>query len=157
MTQLMVSKRDGIVRAPDGTQYRVARGKTLADARHAVVVAYPNDWSPMEVALPVDDADAAPVADEAALDELREQLTEAEESAEFYAAELNRLREGLAAVGLTLPAEDERTEGWLVTLALETVEVGINALKANLSAPEAEPVPAPRTPRAAKPKPLTRG
>lgn len=152
MTEIMVSKRDGIAKGPDGTKYRVARGKTLADAAHPVVVAYPNDWQPIRVELSVPGGGSTATPDTAALDELRNEVAELEgmaELAEVRGAELLRLADGLADRGFALPAEDEREPGWLVDLALA-------ALPAGNPEPAAE-VPAPRAPRTAKPKPVPRG
>jgi len=176
MTQIVVSKRDGIVRAPDGTKHRVARGKTLADARHPVVEAYPNDWVPMVVELSVDDDGSAatlPGMDaterEELIDELRSDVAEAEEVAEHRGAELVRLAEALEGFGYTLPAEDDRRPGWLVDFVLEALPVKAppaelpvdepaphSAVAERAERPEADVIPiAPprgvRKPRPAKP------
>lgn len=120
MTQIMVSKRDGVARAPDGTQYRVHRGKTLADARHPLVEAYPQDWQPMEVHLPVEGDDSTSVG-EAEIEQLRNDLAEVEETAESYRKQLEAVAEELARRKL-LP-ENTTTEGWLA----EAVRVALDA------------------------------
>jgi len=136
MTEIVVSRRDGIVTAPDGTKHRVNRGKTLADAEHPLVQAYPNDWQPMHVEL------AVPGAARNEVEELRNDLAEADEVAEYRGAELQRLADGLAARGVDLAAQGDQTPGWLVTLTLATLDQ--RAVSAT--------VPPPRAPRAAKPR-----
>jgi hypothetical protein len=165
MTEIMVSKRDGIAKGPDGTKYRVARGKTLADAAHPVVVAYPNDWQPMRVELSVE-SPGVTVGDVEALEELRNELAEMEETAQVLSGELTRLLDGLMARGYKVPAEDDREAGWLVEFALGALDQARTAATTAADvAPEsprrAEPVPAlapaPRPPRAAKVKPPANG
>jgi hypothetical protein len=140
VTSIVVSKRDGIVKAPDGTKYRVARGKTLADARHPVVEAYPHDWVPMVVALSVEDG--APGSATANSDDLHDRLgqaendlAEVEELAEHRGAELVRLAEGLAGFGYDLPAEADRRPGWLVDLVLDALPVRAATASLPLDAP----------------------
>lgn len=165
MTEIFVSKRDGVARAPDGTQYRVHRGKTLADGRHPVVVAYPGDWMPMEVHLsvPGESEPAAPTPDAevfATLEELRNELAGVEELAEARGTELQRLADGLAGAGVELPAEDAREAGWLVDITLDAV----TALQAPTAGPvdrtdvepedlamPMQPVAPPRAPKARRP------
>lgn len=130
MTKIVVSKRDGIVRAPDGTKHRVARGKTLADARHPVVEAYPNDWSPMVVALAVDDPDGDTVLSVSdaheRLVQLENDLAEIEEVAEHRGRELLRLAEALDEGGL-VPDPRPSHNGWLVDLVLELLPLSAAA------------------------------
>jgi hypothetical protein len=120
MTGIVVSRRDGILRAPDGTKHRVARGKTLADADHPAVLANPGDWVPMVVTLTSGterSAAALPRGGEpAGDDELREQVAELEETLAARDAEMLRLADNLAARGVDLPAEEDREPGWLVDL-----------------------------------------
>jgi hypothetical protein len=158
MTSIVVARRDGILRGPDGTQYRTHRGKTLADARHPAVVAVPDAWVPMVVELTVEGA-AEPAGVpgthaqvqqyENDLEELRQELAETEELAEQRGAELSRLADGLVDRGLTLPTEDERRPGWLVNIALEAVDLAAGGVRLARAA-ESEPTPAPRPPRAGK-------
>lgn len=157
MTGIVVSKRDGIAKAPDGTQHRVYRGKTLADAQHPVVLAYPGDWLPMEVHLSVPGGEtepAAPAGDAqvlATLEELRNELAEATELAEDAVQEFERLQRALAANGVALPAEDARETGWLVDLVIDVVETwrSDNASAVDVTPLDAEPetAVAPRPPR----------
>lgn len=133
MTGIVVSRRDGILRAPDGTKHRVARGKTLADSDHPAVLANPGDWVPMVVTLTVGDrpeGERSAAASE--LDtplgvrheqvvQLENDVAELEETLAQRDAELTRLAESLAELGVRLPAEDERESGWLVDLALDAI------------------------------------
>lgn len=145
MTGIVVSRRDGIARAPDGTQWRVHRGKTLADTRHPAVVAYPNDWTPVTIELSVPGTSSAsvpqgsPVAAE--IDELRNELAEIEELADQRGTELQRLQDGLAERGALLPDEDSRSPGWLVDFVLDVID-------AIPSPPSAAPKPPRRKPPA---------
>jgi hypothetical protein len=134
--QIVVSRRDGVLTAPNGVKWRVVRGKTLADADHPAVAANPRDWAPIEITLTVDQSgpDVGSSDRDATLDELRSALEDArgeqaelEETLSQRDAELSRLAEGLAAAGVALP--DDRQPGWLCDLALEAVETGLNALK----------------------------
>lgn len=125
MTQeIVVSRRDGILRAPDGTKHRVARGRTLAHADHPAVLANPGDWVPMIITLTVGDRpDGVPQDSPAAaeIDQLNAQVTELEETLAGRDAELTRLAEGVAELGVALPAEDDREPGWLVDLVLDEI------------------------------------
>jgi len=141
MTSIVVSKRDGIAKAPDGTKYRVARGKTLADARHPVVEAYPHDWVPMVVELSVDDDAPASAAANSGdlhdrLGQAENDLAEVEELAEHRGAELLRLAQGVEGLGYVLPDEADRYPGWLTDLVL-------GALPVRAPAPSELPVDAP--------------
>lgn len=171
--QIVVSRRDGILTAPDGTKHRVARGKTLADADHPAVLANPRDWVPMVVTLTLDDGDR-PERSAATLPgdldtplgvqheqivQLENDLAELEETLAARDAELTRLAEGLAELGVKLPAEDDREPGWLVDLVLDAIvsaqathfrEVGIVP-----AAPEPAPPIAPPKPRKRTAPPLT--
>jgi hypothetical protein len=138
MTEIVVSKRDGIVTAPDGTKTRVHRGRTLADASHPVVVANPRDWSPMHVDLSVQGSDPVNTAGSEA-DDLRNELAEVEELAESRGNELRRLADALVERGYAVPKDQQ--PGWVVDLAL-------TALDASSSSPG--PVPAPKAPRPVK-------
>jgi hypothetical protein len=128
MTQIVVSRRDGILRAPDGTKYRVARGKTLANAAHPAVEANPGDWQPIDITLDVEGAEPlSPGGDDDAFrardadrGQLENDVAELEETLAQRDAELTRLAEGLATHGIELPAEDDREPGWLVDLVLDT-------------------------------------
>jgi hypothetical protein len=122
VTQIVVSTRNGVLTAPDGTKHRVARGKTLADARHPAVLACPRDWSPMVVDLTVDGpapGDSEPVAHaHEQIAQLENDVTELEETLSDRDREFGRLMTGLEVAGVTLPAEEIRQPGWLVDLVL---------------------------------------
>ena len=139
MTGIVVSRRDGIATAPDGTKYRVHRGRTLADARHPLVAAWPNDWTPMTVDLTVDGDPSPGAPTPAELEQLRDDLAEAEEAAEDALAQLATIAAGLAERGYELPAEDEREPGWLAGAVLELI-------------PPLAPVAPPPPPRSTKPR-----
>lgn len=164
MTGIVVSRRDGILTAPDGSKHRVARGKTLADADHPAVLANPRDWTPMVVTFTVGDRpEGVEVpASHTQVEQFENDLAELEETLAQRDAELSRLARGLEAAGLTLPAEDERAPGWLVDLALEAVGAGLNALKAQTGSAAAraealakldKPAPAPEAVKAEAPQP----
>lgn len=144
--QIVVSRRDGILTAPDGTKHRVARGKTLADADHPAVLANPGDWVPMVVTLTLGDRTLAspgvpqdsPAAAE--IDHLNEQVTELEETLASRDAEMTRLAEGLAARDFELPAEDEREPGWLVDFALEAIDTALEGVPLGVPGTELPPV-----------------
>lgn len=147
---IVVSRRDGVLTAPDGTKWRVARGKTLADADHPAVLANPGDWAPMVITLTVGDHE--PTVDDdprltpeaiGILDDLRGEIAELEETLAQRDAELFRLAEGLAARGVVLPAEDDREPGWLVDLVLAWMDRPLP--------PAVTPPPKPRK-RAAPPR-----
>jgi hypothetical protein len=146
--EIVVSRRDGILTAPDGTKHRVARGKTLADADHPAVLANPGDWVPMVVTLTVGDRPAGVPQDSPAaaeIDELTEQVAELEETLAARDAELTRLAEGLVDLDVKLPDEDDREPGWLVDLALSVVIPGVPDEPAPAPAPIAPPKPRKRT------------
>jgi hypothetical protein len=161
MTNIVVSRRDGILRAPDGTKHRVARGKTLAEADHPAVLANPGDWLPMVVTLTVDGREpsgAEVPGSHEQVAQLENDLAELEETLAARDAELTRLAEGLAAAGIQLPVDDEREPGWLVDLALGWIDVDRASVAAGLSKPVAEPEPAAQQapPAIAPPKPRKR-
>lgn len=160
MTEIVVSKRDGIATEPNGTKHRVARGKTLADARHPLVVAYPGDWLPMEVALSMPDGVPAGAPSHAELlrrdnddiARLGDELAEAEGAAEGYRKQLSAVVDVLAKHDL-VPADAGARDGWLA----EAVEAALAKQREGLAPgelPVDEPLPAtvapPKPPRAAK-------
>ena len=126
MTKIVVARRDGTLRSPGGERFRLHRGKTLADARHPAVVAFPEDWRPVEIDLPINDAadvevPAAEVTEDE-LAELRTELAETTETVEHLGAQFRRLIEGLAERGIELPEDEAREQGWLVGLALAAID-----------------------------------
>ena len=160
MTSIVVSKRDGVAREPNGTQHRVARGKTLADARHPLVLAYPGDWAPMVVELSVDDAPGTAAANsDDLLDRLGQaenDLAEVEELAEHRGVELQRLADALDARGL-VPDPRPARNGWLVDLVLDLLppllegtapaELPVDAPAPHSAVAEITPPRQPRKPR----------
>ena len=109
MTQIMVAQRSGILRAPDGKQYRLVRGQTLADGRHPAVTGSPASWRPMHVELAVDDsADCPPDGFDQS-----DQIAELEETVEQYRSALQAVADLLDERGL-LAGVDREQEGWLI-------------------------------------------
>jgi hypothetical protein len=49
--QIVIARRNGAVRGPDGERIVIRAGRTVADADHPVVAAYPRAWTPVTVAL----------------------------------------------------------------------------------------------------------
>lgn len=129
-TELVISRRDGIVRAPDGTQHRVYRGKTLADAQHPAVLASPSTWMPVTIDLPLADTDAGEAGTGTA--ELTARLGDAEAAVESYRVQLTRVVLLLEERGM-LPAETDRErEGWLV----DAIAAAFDELEAELEPDE---------------------
>ena len=162
MTEIVVSRRDGILTAPDGTKHRVARGKTLADAEHPAVLANPGDWVPMVVTLTVGDRpegagelDTPLGVQHEQVAQLENDVAELEETLAQRDAELTRLAEGLGARGIELPADDEREPGWLVDLVLRLVDERASARSSLPREPQSSPAPA-AAPSIAPPKPRKR-
>lgn len=119
MSGLLVARRSGIGTAPDGTKYRIARGKTIADPRHPLVLAYPNDWMAVEVSLQYDgdEVNADPDNSEIAAVVARAEAAEVEAGA--YRAQLEAVVEVLHEHGYTPPGE--LVPGWLAVLVDEAV------------------------------------
>lgn len=120
--QVMVALRDATVKTPDGALFRLRAGKTYANPLHPAVVAYPNDWRPLDIDLPAPAATGgAPSADTSALDELREELAVVEEQLE-ESREYRRVLDGIATMlaerGL-LAGVDTEQAGWLPRLLRE--------------------------------------
>jgi hypothetical protein len=136
MTQIMVAQRSGILRAPDGKQYRLVRGQTLADGRHPAVTGSPASWRPMHVELAVDDsADCPPDGFDQS-----DQIAELEETAEQYRSALQAVADLLDERGL-LAGVDREQEGWLLDRLGELLPPGDPA--------DVAPVPAaPKPPHA---------
>lgn len=138
MTQLVVAKRDGVIKGPDGTMHRVYKGKTLADARHPAVEHTPQAWMPMEVALPVaGDAPAGNLGHGEASAVLVAELVDARTEAADYLASLAEVVEVLAELGYPVPTEDDRAPGWLA-----------EAVRAALTGAAPDDVPPPKAARA---------
>lgn len=60
----VVAKRDGVLKAPDGTRYRMVAGGTLAHRQHPAVIANPQAFVPASIDLDVTEGSAE--ADESA-------------------------------------------------------------------------------------------
>lgn len=122
MTSIVVARRDGIIRDPEsGAQYRTHRGRTLADARHPVVLAHPTEWLPMEVHLSVDGGPAPETADDRAAI-LEDQVGELVAERDELAGILTAVQQTLARGGL-LDGVDTSEPGWLVRTIAEALEV----------------------------------
>jgi hypothetical protein len=63
-TEIVVATRSGLVSGPDGTKFRLVRGKTLADARHPIAEQFPELFAAHTIDLPIErgvvDADNLP-------------------------------------------------------------------------------------------------
>ena len=106
MTNIVVATRSGLAVGPDGTKYRLARGRTLADARHPLAQAHPDLFSPYTIELTVDDPEAGGgnlERGEMSAEVLGE-LVDARSAAEGYRTQLATIAEGLYARGL-VPAD----------------------------------------------------
>jgi hypothetical protein len=152
MTNILVATRSGLASAPDGSKYRLARGRTLADARHPLAVAYPEMFAPYAIELSVDDdASLTAAGDASRVDEaLQARQIEAEAVADGYRMTLATIADGLEVRGL-VPAElDTTREGWLVELLFGIID-------APAQAAEDEPADAPAPAQPAElPKPRKR-
>jgi len=155
MTNIVVATRSGLAEGPDGTKYRLARGRTLADARHPLAAAYPEMFAPYSIELSVDEpeADGDPAAERGDVATWADKVREVEATADGYRVQLATIAEGLYSRGL-VPAElDTDREGWLADLVFAVIDG---------PAPEVEPkgAPAPAEPaelpkarkRAARPR-----
>lgn len=153
MTKILVANRSGMAQAPDGSKYRLAAGRTLADARHPLVQAYPDLFSPYAIELSVAaEDDASPATSEA--------TAAAQAEAEGYRMQLAAIVDGLQARGLVDESTDMSYEGWLSATLFGIIDrqqtgadpspVGQPAADATASEPEA--LPKPRK-RAARPRP----
>jgi hypothetical protein len=158
--EIVVSRRDGILTAPDGTKYRIARGKTLADADHPAVIANPRDWVPMVISLSVgdrpDDGEPPHGSSSERLAKAESDVVELEETLDRLTDELSRLAQGLEGAGVELPAEEEWSPGWLVDLVLTVVRAGSIALRAADDEPEPVDIVEQLAPPIAPPKPRKR-
>lgn len=137
MTRLVVAKRDGVIKGPDGTMHRVYKGKTLADARHPAVEHTPQAWMPMEVALPVAGDAPALAFGVDVVNPLAAGFAEARAEAAEYVVTLAEVVEVLAELGYPVPADDDRTPGWLA-----------EAVRAALTGAAPDDVPPPKAARA---------
>jgi hypothetical protein len=157
--QIMVAVKDGIAREPSGVQHRVVRGRTLADARHPLVIAYPHEWQPIEIHLPYGEPDEAVDVDHVFdIDKLRnhnEHLTAAHKQAEAeaagYLSQLEAVAEVLAEHGYEAPAEP--APGWLARLVEQALAEPRAAAPVDDSVPDPKPALAPAVEKPAAPPP----
>jgi hypothetical protein len=111
---VMIARREGVFKTPDGSLYRLEVGRTTADADHPIVRSFPDAWAPFAVHF----ASGEP----APMDEsIADQLTELEETAERYRLILTTISDGLEVRGLLASADRER-EGWLVEAVFSAVD-----------------------------------
>lgn len=143
MTEIVVASRAGILRAPDGEQFRLVPGKTLADARHPGVLANPDSFMPVEVELSVDDPEES--------DPRR--LEDAETEAESLRQVLTTISDGLEVRALIPEGTDTAKSGWLVETLFAFIDTAISAdghtMDGQLEAVP-PPAPRPRKPRVAR-------
>lgn len=133
MTELLIARTNGVLRAPDGTQYRVVRGKTLAAATHPAAAAYPEAFMPVEIHLPGPDGAAhSAVEADTKVRELAEALDEQTAQTDALVEQLTRIGALLDERGL-LDGVDRERPGWLADRLAE------------LLAPPAPSTPARRT------------
>jgi hypothetical protein len=145
MTEIVVSKRNGIITAPDGSKYRVVRGRTFADARHPVAKAYPDSFMPYKIDLPYegdDEHDGPSAAERGDGETWPGKVAEAESVAEGYRLQLATIVDGLQTRGLMPVDVDTEREGWLVEVLFGILDAGVDPV-----APPAAPRRAPGRPR----------
>jgi len=132
----VVAKRDGVLKAPDGTRYRMHAGGTLAHREHPAVIANPQAWAPAEIDLDV-------IAGSPEAEESGKLIDEA------YGY-LNDIANLLHGRGLIDEADTE--PGWLVRAVARAVGAE-PASAAALPEPEAEQV-ADEVPAGVEPEPV---
>jgi len=127
-TEIVVATRSGLVSGPDGTKFRLVRGKTLADARHPIAEQFPELFAAHTIDLPYegDEVPAAGADPELAVE------------AEGMREQLVRLRDGLIERGV-VDADNLPTHvGWLADAVFEALDRELN--------PVAPPTPPRRGP-----------
>jgi hypothetical protein len=162
-TEIVVANRSGLAEGPDGTKYRLVRGRTLADARHPLPQAHPNLFSPYRIDLSYEGDDVSPsaagdVSHDAAAggDTWADKVREVEATAASYRTQLATIVDGLQVRGL-VPAETDTTrEGWLAELVFAVIDRQQTGADPE-TGPEAPEVsadrPRKRTPRRPAPRP----
>lgn len=147
MTEIVVARRDGTLKGPDGVRHRLVKGKTLADADHPAVVENPDAFMPVTIALQSEGGGNFPVPEDG-VEDLRDQLAEVEETAERYRAQLAGIVEGLRARGLVDEKTDTSYEGWLSAVLFGAIDRTAHATPTVAEVPtETEPLKTPRAPR----------
>jgi len=159
-TRIVVATRSGLAQGPDGSKYRLARGRTLADARHPLAAAYPEMFAPYAIDLPYDgDEASAPAADDASSgpegdgSTWADKVAEVEAIADGYRAQLAAIADGLYERGLVPADLDTDREGWLADLVFTVIDGQQTDPEPATEAPVVEPesLPRPRK-RAARPR-----
>jgi hypothetical protein len=163
-TRIVVATRSGLAVGPDGSKYRLARGRTLADARHPLAAAYPEMFAEYAIELPYEgDEPSSPAAGDGNLAQgeatagLVADLADARAAADSYRAQLAAIAEDLYGRGLVPADVDTEREGWLAELIANILDRSrVEDPVAKGDAPEAptvEPGPLPRPrKRAARPR-----
>jgi hypothetical protein len=153
MTNIVCASRDGVLRAPNGEQFRMVRGRTLADARHPAVVANPDAFMPVQVELSIEDADPGHLEDYFAVEqaELEEKLQQAEAEATAYRAQLVTIADIVMAAGRVSPGTDTDQPGWLAE-TIRTMAAHTHPTLATSDAEDDVPPPRTRAPRTPKPR-----
>lgn len=146
---IVVATRSGLASSADGSKYRLARGRTLADSRHALVQEHPELWAPYHIELSVDEPDGGTPTEGSAAAQY--EAAEAEATAERYREQLAAIAEGLHARGLVPADVDTDREGWLADLVFAVIDEPSraaaddgNAAPEVAKAAEPEKLPAPR-------------
>jgi len=167
-TEIVVATRNGLAEGPDGAKYRLARGRTLGDARHPLVQAHPELFSPYAIDLPYEgnDHDGPSAGGRDDRGSWPEKVAEVEAIAEGYRVQLAAIVEGLHTRGLVPADLDTTTEGWLAKLVSDILDrsrvedpssVDQSAADATAPEPPAADRPRKRAPRRAAPRPAAAG
>lgn len=154
-TKIVVATRSGLAQGPDGSKYRLARGRTLADARHPLAAAHPELFADYTIDLPYegDEPSSAAGGDVSSVDQTiaTRQLEEAEGTAEKYREQLAAIAEELHARGLVPADLDTGAEGWLARLIVDI----LNRSRVEDPSPATSDATAPEPPKV-EPGPLPR-
>lgn len=154
MTNIVVATRNGLAEGPDGAKYRLARGRTLADARHPLAQAHPELFAPYSIELSVDEPDGDAAAERGDVSSWPDKVAEAEAVADGYREQLAAIAEGLHARGLVPADLDTTVEGWLAELVFAVID-GPAPEQADppAAAKAAEPADLPKPRKRAAPRP----
>lgn len=159
MTEIVVAVRNGLAQAPDGSNHRLVRGRTLADARHPLAQNHPELFGPYSIDLPYDgpDAESGSLAAGEVSGELVGELADARSAAESYRTQLAAIAEGLHERGLVPADLDTEREGWLAALVFAVIDAPPAGTEASAAAlPETvvgKPEALPKAPRRRTPRP----
>jgi hypothetical protein len=140
MIELLIARRDGVIKGSDGALYRTVRGRTLAEAAHPAVKAAPQAFMPVRIDLAAEAADPGHLEDDFA-----EELAAVTTERDTAIGHLTVIRTMLDERGL-LDGVDTGREGWLVERL-----AAILPAPASVTPPRAVTSPKPR--KAAAPKP----